>query len=244
MRGRLTQPREKDTADAFLADFNDEELMALLRFLLKNVEKIERADRGARVLLNCAVNEWPIDHLRRYFPLKTIGRLLHLILFARVVKTADYYRIIGASNRIKAIVASGVLAGNQFLPSTPAFQEIPPPELSRFIFPHGMEIANSAFSEKVDVTKHAWDRFCERYIKAWFSIKGAPTGQRYYIEALRSCFSRALRVELPEGVVSERLDNNRRWPVLYLLDPTTKLRFVVTNNLHRKATLITVDPAQ
>lgn len=115
--------------------------------------------------------------------------------------------------------------------------------VSRFVFPQRIQLGNRAFSESIILTMHAWERFCERYIQSQFGNRPAPTDQEFFLQKLRECFRRAKRENLPEEIVAERRANNNNRNFLYLRDPATKLGFIVSNDLRRQATLITVDPA-
>ena len=124
----------------------------------------------------------------------------------------------------------------------------PVAEVSRFVFPVDVTLRNQIFVERVCLTMHAWERFCERYIDQHFRNNDAflhrpiPTAQSFYLNVLRACFGQAQRRELPVWIILERRRNNNTRPVLYLENPAIKLGFVVSNDFRRPATLITVDP--
>lgn len=228
-----------------MRQFNDKELADLLAFLWNNIDRIVKADpKSWAVLDSMRRYRYPIQHIRASFPSRII-KLVKFVLFGDVSRHDD--EAVREADRLKKIVASGVLVGKQFLPQR-VLDLLPkekPAEIHYSVFPEGLEVRNSQiFSEPVAITKHAWERFCERYLQACCVGQKPSTSRNYYITKFRECFKRARKEKLPAAIATERLINNDFRPVIYLHDPGSRLGFVVSDYLRRQATIITVDPAR
>lgn len=90
------------------------------------------------------------------------------------------------------------------------------------------------------VSKHAWERFCERYL----AMMGLPLKSNRYSQGrlwryLEECFQCSVKIDLGMGQVVSRQIRNRFEPVEYFWDDQSNLRFVVS--VFGPRTLLTVE---
>ncbi len=113
--------------------------------------------------------------------------------------------------------------------------------MHRLVFPEGMTLRNRDIVERVGVTRHAWERFVERYIAA-FCKEHAPSEQIWFINKLSECFRRAKQIQPSEEVKKAHQLSHDNRPVAYFKDEVSGICFIVSDSFRRSATIITVVP--
>lgn len=104
-------------------------------------------------------------------------------------------------------------------------------------FPEGLKITSKILGCDISVTKHAWERFCERYIRSVPVRRGWDYSQEFFSEHLRRFFAEATEEDLGQPGVVRRLINNRFESALYFLNKEVGLRFIISPD----KTLLTVE---
>lgn len=100
--------------------------------------------------------------------------------------------------------------------------------------PHGLCI-NNEIAGTLFVTRHAWERFIERWSKNL-----AHKAPAVIARALQKSFARALPNNLPKGYAALRIMSNDFKPSEYYLDRSIRCRFVVVIKEDKKI-LFTVE---
>jgi len=103
--------------------------------------------------------------------------------------------------------------------------------------------ANNRFVGTVDVTYHAWARFCSRYLSQCKAKmrRAVRAGPNFVLRELQNCFGRAEPVTITDPARVRRLIRNEFQAVSYLYDSGTNLRFVVREG--QPPTLLTIEKA-
>ena len=98
----------------------------------------------------------------------------------------------------------------------------------------GLNIANKDCVSAA-VTRHAWQRFCERVPPKFVMSVSAD----YFADLLKAAFGRAVPEKLKRGGEVRRTINNKFVPAHYFYDAATNMRFVISED--EPKTVITIE---
>lgn len=96
---------------------------------------------------------------------------------------------------------------------------------------------NNQLTGPVLVSRHAWERFCQKFCDRMLIRSGNDVVAAYIAKS----FQKSIRTRLKLGHEAKRLMNNGGKPMIYLLDKSIRCRFVVSDESNKPRTLVTVE---
>lgn len=192
-----------------IADLSEEELWKLFAFIK------QRTNTRLGQLTDVRDYFW-----KQFGPTKSLD-FLNLLTFGSFGCRGKYQKLTEAIPLIKQKL--GTLPPLKQAPNSGKNIYIPPP-------PVDFHVENTEFKSPLFVTKHAWERFWERFSNHRLTKAEEAT------KAFTGAFKRAQMQHLPGGKAVQRVLRHRQWST-YLYDSTTNLRFVVAEVGERETRL-------